>query len=250
MTMNNAAGQRFQFQMGLRPKPPASACGDPCAPRRSQPQSDGASPRTPGVRLRGPFAPRRSQPQSDGASPRTPGVRLRGPLRPAPLPPRRAVRALRSLHISTAQTPGQPWRNIARSWPARGLPGVDAGVMPALACRVRRAVVESPAMPSWKAVPVRLAGFLHAVRGCRAGAGRARRRARVAGRRLAHPQPLEHRLRLPLESANSHQGPRRALLDAEERGDGPALRPALDGDHRPRRPVPLQGEPGAGRTAS
>ena len=32
---------------------------------------------------------------SGGAAPRTPGVRLRGPLRPAPLPPRRAARALR-----------------------------------------------------------------------------------------------------------------------------------------------------------
>ena len=46
-----------------------------------------------------------AQLQLDGATPRTPGVRLRGPLRPAPLPPRRAVRALRSLFRSAAQTP-------------------------------------------------------------------------------------------------------------------------------------------------
>ena len=68
----------------------------------------------------------------------------------------------------------------------------------------------------------------------------------MAGRRLAHPQPLEHGLRLPLRPADPHQGTRRALLDAAQRGDGAAVRPALDGDDRSRRPVPLQGEPGAG----
>ncbi len=104
------------IQTGLCPGPPASACGDPIAPRRSRRgalcglHSDGALPRTPGVRLRGPHAPRRSRRgalcglHSDGALPRTPGVRLRGPHRPAPLPPRRAVRALRRLRQRCHQT--------------------------------------------------------------------------------------------------------------------------------------------------
>ena len=87
---------------------------------------------------------------------------------------------------------------------------------------------------------------LRAGRGGRPRAGCARRRARVAGRRLAHPQPLERRLRLPHQSADAYQGARRPLLDAAERGDGPALRPAVDGDDRPRRSEPRQAQPGAG----
>ena len=92
---------------GLRPEPPASACGDPFAPHRfrrgalcaaSFRRGCAPNPRRP---LAGTPSPRAAsaearcaQLHSDGASPRTPGVRLRGALRPAPLPPRRAVRAL------------------------------------------------------------------------------------------------------------------------------------------------------------
>ena len=74
-------------QTGLRPEPPASACGDPCAPRRAR---RGAPCELP----------------SDGAAPRTPGVRLRGPLRPAPRPPRRTVRA--SIRRGCAPNPRRP----------------------------------------------------------------------------------------------------------------------------------------------
>ena len=44
--------------MGLRPKPPASTCGDPFAPRRSRHYSDGAAPRTPRRPLAGTPSPR------------------------------------------------------------------------------------------------------------------------------------------------------------------------------------------------
>ena len=54
--------------------------------RRGRPPAEGSA------------VPRRPDgPHLDGAAPQAPGVRLRGPLRPAPLPPRRAVRALRPL---------------------------------------------------------------------------------------------------------------------------------------------------------
>ena len=95
-------------QTGLRPEPPAFACGDPVAPRRfcrgarcaaSIRRGYAPNPRrslagTPSPRA-APAEARCARHQSDGATPRTPGVRLRGPRRPAPLPPRRAVRALR-----------------------------------------------------------------------------------------------------------------------------------------------------------
>ena len=82
-----AAGPRRAryIQMGLRPKPPAAACGDPFAPRRC----------------------RRAAPCAvypDGAAPQTPGGCLRGPLCPAPLPPGRAVRGCRSIRRGDSMT--------------------------------------------------------------------------------------------------------------------------------------------------
>ena len=100
-------------QTGLRPEPPASACGDPTAPRRSRRGAlcaasirRGCAPNprrplagTPQPRA-APAEARCARHQSDGAAPRTPGVRLRGPHSPAPLPPRRAVRALGAWPLS------------------------------------------------------------------------------------------------------------------------------------------------------
>ena len=116
-------GRRFS-QAGRCPKPPACVCGGPCAPRHSRrgapcapcagwagasvrrgvapsprrPFAGAPAPRaTPAEARRARLAPAGPALQSGGALPRAPGVRLRGPLRPAPLPPRRAVRALRRL---------------------------------------------------------------------------------------------------------------------------------------------------------
>ena len=71
--------------------------------------------------------------QSDGAAPRTPGVHLRGPLRPAPLPPRRAVRALRSLH-------GLRRRLLA----LQSSPPAPVAAQPTLARSLRRSAAQTP----------------------------------------------------------------------------------------------------------
>ena len=104
-------------QTGLRPGPPASACGDPTAPRRYRRGAPCAAsirrgcapdPRRPLAGTPQPRAAtaeaRRARHPSDGAAPRTPGVRLRGPHSPAPLPPRRAVRGIHQ----TGLRPGPP----------------------------------------------------------------------------------------------------------------------------------------------
>ena len=108
---------RSFIQTGLRPEPPAPACGDPAAPRRcrrgalcaaSFRRGCAPNPRRP---LAGTPLPRAAaaearcaQLHSDGAAPRTPGARLRGPRCPAPLPPRRAVRSF----IQTGLRPEPP----------------------------------------------------------------------------------------------------------------------------------------------
>ncbi len=122
--------RRF-IQTGLRREPSASACGDPTAPRRCRrgalcapctgcagasfrrgcaanrrrPLAGTPQPRAAAAEARcARLAPAAPALHSDGAAPRTVGVRLRGPHSPAPLPPRRAVRALHRLRRRFIQT--------------------------------------------------------------------------------------------------------------------------------------------------
>ena len=162
--------------MGLRPKPPASACGDPTAPRRcrrgalcapcagcagaSFRRGCAANRRRPLVGTPQPRAAaaeaRCAQLPSDGAAPQAPGVRLRGPHSPAPLPPRRAVRSFLQMGLRPkppASACGDPTaprrcRRGALCAPCAGCAG--ASFQMGLAANRRRPLAASP--PGYRSV--------------------------------------------------------------------------------------------------
>ena len=131
-----------------------------------------------------PKSPITPQPQSDGAAPQAPGVRLRGPLRPAPLPPRRAVRALRSPRGSAVRTPTRPSR------PAPGLRSRrrrrrSSGCRALAAGPARRPRPRRRSLPALPAPPAMSGGRRRPRSGCRACA-----RPRCPGRPGATPARL------------------------------------------------------------
>ena len=227
---------RGLLQTGLRPEPPASACGDPFAPRRSRRGAPCAAsfrrgcapnPRrplagTPSPRA-APAEARRARPPSDGAAPRTPGVRLRDPF--APRRSRRGAPCAASFRRGCAPNPRRP---------LAGTPSPRAA--PAEARRSRRGAPCAPcgvyagSGPKWRDNPVAQACSASASGTSMTGA------PSTAMRHLAPPVRPIARAGTPAAAARASRSP--ARLSASDTMTREAVSPnSVPASATSRRPV-------------